>query len=288
MRSEARSFALQMLYQASVYPDLTAEQIQEQYWQQSFFIDPDLYFPLQLFRRLFWTPARSQYNSQATRRHRQDQVIEIEKYWTIKQEPNFAAQELVELFQRLYWDRSADKKKTEMDEEESMSDNSTASPSEEIHISVNATAPLPTEVTVEYGPAPPSEEIHISVNATDIKDAIPIGSVDQQTRIFANLLLTGTLENLVPIDSTIQSTLTDWNLRRLHPADLSILRAATYEMLYLTDIPPVVSIDEAIDLAKKFGSDDSPRFVNGILDQIRKTHLDSTDLEFSQASKNNS
>jgi len=248
-----------MLYQASVYPDLTAEQIQEQYWQQSFFIDPDLYFPLQLFRRLFWTPARSQYNSQATQRHRQDQVIEIEKYWTVKQEPNFAAQELVELFRRLYWDRSADKKKTKMDEEESMSDNSTVSP---------------------------SEEIHISVNDTDIKDTIPIGSVDQQTRIFANLLLTGTLENLVSIDSTIQSTLTDWNLRRLYPADLSILRAGTYEILYLTDIPPVVSIDEAIELAKKFGSDDSPRFVNGILDQIKKTHLDSTDLEFLQASKN--
>ena len=81
MRSEARSFALQMLYQAAVYPNLTAEQIQKQYWQQSFFIDPDLYVPIHLFRRLFWTPARSQYSPQATRRHRQDQVIEIEKYW---------------------------------------------------------------------------------------------------------------------------------------------------------------------------------------------------------------
>ena len=72
------------------------------------------------------------------------------------------------------------------------------------------------------------------------------------------------------IDDTIQSALTDWNLRRLHIADLSILRAGSYEMLYLEDIPPIVSINEAIELAKKFGSEDSSRFVNGILDQIKK------------------
>ena len=251
MRSEARSFALQMLYQAAVYPNLTAEQIQKQYWQQSFFIDPDLYVPIHLFRRLFWTPARSQYSPQATRRHRQDQVIEIEKYWVSKQAPKFAEEELIELFQRLYWDRSVN----------------------------NASVVEGIDPTIENSDQF-TEEVHISVESLDDDDVVVIDSADTSTQNFANLILVGTLKNLVQIDDTIQSALTDWNLRRLHIADLSILRAGSYEMLYLEDIPPIVSINEAIELAKKFGSEDSPRFVNGILDQIKKNCLDPSDLNF--------
>ena len=251
MRSEARSFALQMLYQAAVYPNLTAEQIQKQYWQQSFFIDPDLYVPIHLFRRLFWTPARSQYSPQATRRHRQDQVIEIEKYWVSKQAPKFAEEELIELFQRLYWDRSVN----------------------------NASVVEGVDPTIENSDQF-TEEVHISVESIDDDDVVVIDSADTSTQNFANLILVGTLKNLVQIDDTIQSALTDWNLRRLHIADLSILRAGSYEMLYLEDIPPIVSINEAIELAKKFGSEDSPRFVNGILDQIKKNCLDPSDLNF--------
>ena len=251
MRSEARSFAFQMLYQAAVYPNLTAEQIQKQYWQQSFFIDPDLYVPIHLFRRLFWTPARSQYSPQATRRHRQDQVIEIEKYWVSKQAPKFAEEELIELFQRLYWDRSVN----------------------------NASVVEGIDPTIENSDQF-TEEVHISVESIDDDDVVVIDSADTSTQNFANLILVGTLKNLVQIDDTIQSALTDWNLRRLHIADLSILRAGSYEMLYLEDIPPIVSINEAIELAKKFGSEDSPRFVNGILDQIKKNCLDPSDLNF--------
>ena len=251
MRSEARSFAFQMLYQAAVYPNLTAEQIQKQYWQQSFFIDPDLYVPIHLFRRLFWTPARSQYSPQAARRHRQDQVIEIEKYWVSKQAPKFAEEELIELFQRLYWDRSVN----------------------------NASVVEGIDPTIENSDQF-TEEVHISVESIDDDDVVVIDSADTSTQNFANLILVGTLKNLVQIDDTIQSALTDWNLRRLHIADLSILRAGSYEMLYLEDIPPIVSINEAIELAKKFGSEDSPRFVNGILDQIKKNCLDPSDLNF--------
>jgi len=240
-----------MLYQAAVYPNLTAEQIQKQYWQQSFFIDPDLYVPIQLFRRLFWTPARSQYSPQATRRHRQDQVIEIEKYWVSKQAPKFAEEELIELFQRLYWDRSVN----------------------------NASVVEGIDPTIENSDQF-TEEVHISVESIDDDDVVVIDSADTSTQNFANLILVGTLKNLVQIDDTIQSALTDWNLRRLHIADLSILRAGSYEMLYLEDIPPIVSINEAIELAKKFGSEDSPRFVNGILDQIKKNCLDPSDLNF--------
>ena len=159
MRSEARSFALQMLYQAAVYPNLTAEQIQKQYWQQSFFIDPDLYVPIHLFRRLFWTPARSQYSPQATRRHRQDQVIEIEKYWVSKQAPKFAEEELIELFQRLYWDRSVN----------------------------NASVVEGIDPTIENSDQF-TEEVHISVESID-DDVVVIDSADTSTQNFANLIL---------------------------------------------------------------------------------------------------
>ena len=267
MRSEARSFALQMLYQAAVYPNLTSEQIQKQYWQQSFFIDPDLYVPIHLFRRLFWTPARSQYSPQATRRHRQDQVIEIEKYWVSKQAPKFAEEELIELFQRLYWDRSVNNA--------SVIERIDPSVVEGIDPSVVEGIDPTIENSDQF-----TEEVHISVESIDDDDVVVIDSADTSTQNFANLILVGTLKNLVQIDDTIQSALTDWNLRRLHIADLSILRAGSYEMLYLEDIPPIVSINEAIELAKKFGSEDSPRFVNGILDQIKKNCLDPSDLNF--------
>ena len=174
MRSEARSFALQMLYQAAVYPNLTAEQIQKQYWQQSFFIDPDLYVPIHLFRRLFWTPARSQYSPQATRRHPQDQVIEIEKYWVSKQAPKFAEEELIELFQRLYWDRSVN----------------------------NASVVEGIDPTIENSDQF-TEEVHISVESIDDDDVVVIDSADTSTQNFANLILVGTLKNLVQIDDTI-------------------------------------------------------------------------------------
>ena len=71
----------------------------------------------------------------------------------------------------------------------------------------------------------------------------------------------------------------------MHLVDLSILRASVYEMLYLIDIPPIVSINEAIELAKKFGTDDSPRFINGVLDQVKKTSLDTVSLEFLRTSE---
>jgi N utilization substance protein B len=56
--------------------------------------------------------------------------------------------------------------------------------------------------------------------------------------------------------------------------DLSILRCATYEILYLSDIDPATTIDEAIEIAKSYSTPDSPKFINGILDNIQKTHLD--------------
>ncbi len=88
---------------------------------------------------------------------------------------------------------------------------------------------------------------------------------------FATLLITGTMENLGSIDSAIKNQLEHWDFKRLARVDLAILRISVYCLLYQKSIPATVTIDEAIDIAKEFGSDDSYRFVNGVLDGIRKS-----------------
>lgn len=70
------------------------------------------------------------------------------------------------------------------------------------------------------------------------------------------------------IDRAIQAALTNWRLERLSVIDRNILRIAVAEMLFMEDVPPRVSIQEAILLAEKFGTADSPRFVNGVLDAL--------------------
>jgi N utilization substance protein B len=72
------------------------------------------------------------------------------------------------------------------------------------------------------------------------------------------------------LDETIQTALTNWRLARVSVIDRSILRLGAAEMLYLDDVPPRVSIQEALYLAERYGTDQSPRFVNGVLDALMK------------------
>jgi len=89
---------------------------------------------------------------------------------------------------------------------------------------------------------------------------------------FAEELVAGTLEHLHDIDETLGACANNWSLARFARCDLAILRLAVYELLYRNDIPPIVTINEAIDLAKIFSTEDSHRFVNGVLDRV-KAHL---------------
>ncbi len=98
-----------------------------------------------------------------------------------------------------------------------------------------------------------------------------IGEGNTLARQFASLLVTGTIQNLPQIDRLIQEHLENWELKRVAKVDLSILRMSVYCLLYQKDIPATVVIDEAIDLSKEFGTEDSYRFVNGVLDGIRKS-----------------
>ena len=89
---------------------------------------------------------------------------------------------------------------------------------------------------------------------------------------YARSLVEGTLSHRQEIDELIRQQAEHWRLERMPPVDRNILRLAVYEFLYQTDVPKLVILDEAIELAKEFGSEQSGRFVNGLLDGILKRH----------------
>jgi transcription antitermination protein NusB len=95
-----------------------------------------------------------------------------------------------------------------------------------------------------------------------------------EAQAFAQELVSGTLDHLESIDSVLRQGLEHWRLPRIAAVDRSVLRLAVFEFLNHPQTPPVVVIDEAIELAKRFGGDESGLFVNGVLDGIRK-HLES-------------
>lgn len=96
------------------------------------------------------------------------------------------------------------------------------------------------------------------------------GEWDPSIKDFAVTLAKGTRDNISIIDETISSYAQNWQLERMAMIDRNIMRMACYELLYVDDIPPKVSINEAVDLAKKYGDTESGKFVNGILDKIKK------------------
>ena len=94
-------------------------------------------------------------------------------------------------------------------------------------------------------------------------------SMNEDVREFATVLITGSCENMDGIDLIINKYSKHWRLSRMPTIDRNILRMAIYELAYLRNIPPPVTINEAVELAKKFGTEESGSFINGILDRIR-------------------
>ena len=87
---------------------------------------------------------------------------------------------------------------------------------------------------------------------------------------FAKLLVSGTIEHIAEVDEMIKKHIINWDFERLNKVDLAVLRISTYPLMFQKDIHPSIIIDEAIDIVKEFGSDDSFKFVNAVLDSIRK------------------
>lgn len=87
---------------------------------------------------------------------------------------------------------------------------------------------------------------------------------------FPRLIIAGAVEHIAEIDDMISGHLNNWDFSRLNRVDLAILRMSAYSLMFQHDIHPSIVIDEAVDIAKEFGSDESYRFVNAVLDTIRR------------------
>ena len=228
-RTQARAFALQMLYQVEIHQDSSVLDF-AYFWNQPDTNVSDGFYPLSVFRWLLYG------NTSQVKKVQDDfdqKVATVQETFGKRgknhHNPN---QELVDLFKNLFWNRSEDGE----------------------------------DDTVEISAHPSGQKREILLKAFEASGNI----ID-----FANLLVQGTIENLVAIDQLIDSASEHWTRDRMPLTDLSALRLATYEMLFLADIPFAVSINEAVELAKIFGTDDSPKFVNGVLDKVKE--LSSTD-----------
>lgn len=110
---------------------------------------------------------------------------------------------------------------------------------------------------------------------TDISEIFPdcrdMHGLDDGSARFAEALLRKTIENMEKLDSEIAAHIKNWDMNRLATVDKNIIRLGLSELFFFPDIPKKVSIDEAIELAKTYGSAESGRFVNGVLDAVSKS-----------------
>jgi len=116
----------------------------------------------------------------------------------------------------------------------------------------------------------------IDVTHREVREALNLFwnnfSFDEEARSFCELLVWGVAERGEAINGLIEQHAEHWKMSRMTTIDRNILRMAVYELLYCDDIPPKVTINEAVDIGKKFGSEESGAFINGILDRISQ-HL---------------
>jgi N utilization substance protein B len=91
---------------------------------------------------------------------------------------------------------------------------------------------------------------------------------------FCRRLVRGVLEKRAWLDTVIEKHSSNWRIRRMSGVDRNLLRMAAYEMLFCDDIPAKVAINEAIEIGKRFGTDETGPFINGVLDAIRQHHLE--------------
>ena len=101
-----------------------------------------------------------------------------------------------------------------------------------------------------------------------------------EVREFAETLVRGSHHFILPLNSLIKKYAKNWTLDRMATVDRNILRLAIYELLFLENVPPIVSINEAVEIAKRYGTDDSGKFVNGILDKIRQERESESSLKW--------
>jgi len=116
----------------------------------------------------------------------------------------------------------------------------------------------------------------LDINKSDLKDSLEsfynYRKLSPAIKEFANLIAEGTVKNLKQIDKIISKCAQNWAINRMAVIDRNILRMSVFELIFIDDIPPKVSINEAIEIAKRYGDKDSSKFVNGILDRVLKVY----------------
>ncbi|TBV83438.1 MAG: transcription antitermination factor NusB [Desulfobulbaceae bacterium] len=115
------------------------------------------------------------------------------------------------------------------------------------------------------------------LSGTSPPDALPLlctnFEISCKSLSYSRELLDGIRARLAAIDAIIEGSAVNWRISRMSVIDRNIMRIAVYEFRFRDDVPAKVAINEAIELAKRFGADDSPAFINGILDAVHKTRL---------------
>jgi len=96
---------------------------------------------------------------------------------------------------------------------------------------------------------------------------------------FSRILIAGTIENINTINSIIKDHLDNWDISRVNRVDLAVLRISVYSLMYQNEIPPSITIDEAIGICREYGADDSFKFINGVLDSIKRTLQEESQLK---------
>ncbi|MCC6445508.1 MAG: transcription antitermination factor NusB [Armatimonadetes bacterium] len=118
----------------------------------------------------------------------------------------------------------------------------------------------------------------VDVGKLPLEEVLEVTFEEEETRVepsareFALILVRGTLQNQKEIDALLSRYATGWDLDRLANVDRTLLRIAAYEILHLPHIPPPVVIDEAVEIAKKYSTADSGRFINGVLGTLLREH----------------
>ena len=113
----------------------------------------------------------------------------------------------------------------------------------------------------------------LDITRADVKEVVRApwaeALMSDNIRDFTTTLVTGVIRCRDEIDAFIQECSTNWSLERIGLVERNILRFAIYELCFLPDIPPNVTINEAVEVAKKYGTQEAPAFINGILDRIK-------------------
>lgn len=122
-----------------------------------------------------------------------------------------------------------------------------------------------------------SEEPNIFLVQEEDGKQFPLLELSERDKRFFYELVRGTLKNIEKIDDVIKNNLKSWTMDRIAKVDLTILRMAIYELLYSEDVPHSVAINEAIELGKEFGTDESGSFINGVLGRIQR-QMSNTDI----------